>query len=169
MKLPKDSIPIKVTKGEYVVNAGAVKRHGVAKLDKINQKGLPKGVVMKAGKPVKRGRIKTGVSRRRGYRTGGRTSYQQGGLTDAMSIREREAYKKATGEDIGGSSGHPASTVYDRPSSQGVRASSGGQGVTLTAAQKKAADARLKSLMGMRKGGLIKVTRSDAPRRTRRG
>ena len=37
-----DSIPAWLSKGEYVVNADAVKEHGKDKLEKINEKGLKK-------------------------------------------------------------------------------------------------------------------------------
>lgn len=37
-----DSIPAWLSKGEYVVNADAVKEHGKGKLEKINEKGLKK-------------------------------------------------------------------------------------------------------------------------------
>ena len=37
---------------EYVINAAAVKAHGVKKLDAINAKGLPRSHTMKSGMPV---------------------------------------------------------------------------------------------------------------------
>jgi hypothetical protein len=44
--------PGALSNGEYVINAAAVKAHGVKKLDAINAKGLPKSHVMKRGTPV---------------------------------------------------------------------------------------------------------------------
>lgn len=55
-----DSVPVMIdgnTRGalsndEYVINAKAAKKHGLKKLDAINEKGLPRNHVMKNGTPV---------------------------------------------------------------------------------------------------------------------
>lgn len=149
-----DNIPIKVEKDEYVVNAKAVRKHGLKRLDKINEKGLPKELTMKNGRPVRKS--KKGGSARR-------TRYQQGGTTtDAMSPQQLAAYKVATGDDIRGSAPRAATTPT---SSQGVRASAGGTGVKRTPEQMRRMNATLKSLTGMKHGGAIKVTTSDKPKR----
>jgi hypothetical protein len=44
--------PGALSNGEYVINAAAVKAHGVKKLDAINAKGLPRNYRMKSGTPA---------------------------------------------------------------------------------------------------------------------
>lgn len=58
-----DSVPVTIdgdtpgalSSGEYVINAKAAKKHGIAKLDKINKLGLPPGHRMKNGKHLAEG------------------------------------------------------------------------------------------------------------------
>jgi hypothetical protein len=44
--------PGALSSGEYVINAKAVKKAGLKKLDAINAKGLPRNHRMKSGMPV---------------------------------------------------------------------------------------------------------------------